>query len=405
MMATRLNLRTLVLALALAGVACKPSIVGMVGTSTSPPVFATPTQVPGFTRELRRLYVTLADGSSVMLDAMITRPNVPGRLPLVIISHGTPRDVSERPEMTPAVFAAQSMAFARRGYGVAVVLRRGYGWSEGMYAEDAGRCNNRDYIRSGRVSADDVAGALRTLAREDWVDPTKVLLVGASTGGVASLAVAASNPDGILGVISFAGGRGSDVPDHVCQEERLVYAMGDLGRRSRVPSLWVYAENDRFFGPILAHRMERAYAEAGGRVQFVEVPPFGDDGHKLFSRAKVSEWWALIAPFLGSLGLPTELAYGEVSATVPPPPSLGPEGQQAFADYLASEGFEKAFAAGNSGWGESRGRRTAGDAAERALRTCREHSEGCAVYVIGNARVPDGEAPAKPGSGSPSKKH
>src|SRR5271156_4253272 len=56
------------------------------------------------------------------LEAVLVFPNEPGRYPLALISHGSPRSASERPEMTPWAMLPQAVEFARRGV---VVLRRG----------------------------------------------------------------------------------------------------------------------------------------------------------------------------------------------------------------------------------------------------------------------------------------
>ena len=65
--------------------------------------------------------------------------------------------------------------------------------------------------------------------------------------------------------VSFAGGRGSDKPDSVCREDRVIDSFAEFGKRSRLPMLWVYAENDHFFGPALAEKFRDAFVRAGGR--------------------------------------------------------------------------------------------------------------------------------------------
>jgi dienelactone hydrolase len=386
-------LRTsLALLLSILTSACTVPLVtnGPIGLTVVGPPRSQTTQVAGFVRELRELAVTLPNGGMLNLEAFITRPAGKSRLPLILLSHGSPHGGEDaRSAMAPTVYAAQSMAFARRGYAAVVVMRRGYGRSQGTNAENAGPCTDRDYFHAAHVSGDDLVATLAVLAREDWVDPTRVVLLGQSAGGFASLAAAAERPDGVLGVISFAGGRGSDVSGHVCQPLRLVEAFEDLGKRVRIPSLWVYADNDQSFDPPLAHDFASGYAAGGAPLQFIAAPAFGDDGHFLFSQGAFEEWWQWVAPFLATLGLPTELALPAPPAPVlKPGPQLAPSIQPKFAEYLASEGFEKAFAVGPKGWGRSTGKRTEGDAIEGALKACREHSEGCAVYAIGNAYAP-----------------
>ena len=101
-------------------------------------------------------------------------------------------------------------------------MRRGFGRSDGTYAEKYGvgaTCGNLDYLRVARISAEDVLGAAAALRAEVWVDPDRTVLLGQSTGGLAVTAAAAANPLGVVGILDFAGGRGSDAPDHVCDED------------------------------------------------------------------------------------------------------------------------------------------------------------------------------------------
>ena len=127
------------------------------------------------------------------------------------------------------------------------------------------------------------------------------MLVGVSAGGWGSLAAASQGLDGLIGVVNFAGGRGSRGPNSVCSPDRLVEAAGRFGRSSRVPELWIYAENDMFFGPDLAARMHAAFTEAGGRAQLIQAPAFSDDGHRYFPRG-TENWMPLIQPFLRQVG-------------------------------------------------------------------------------------------------------
>ena len=86
-------------------------------------------------------------------------------------------------------------------------------------------------------------------------------------------------------------------PDAVCGESRLVEAMGRYGARSRVPELWIYSANDRFFGPALARRMHAAFVQAGGNAEFLEAPVTGSDGHGYFAWM-MNDWSPRVEAFL-----------------------------------------------------------------------------------------------------------
>ncbi|GAB4176910.1 MAG: alpha/beta hydrolase [Thalassobaculales bacterium] len=332
-----------------------------------------PAAAAGLVLEHKELPVTIA-GTATALETLLVLPPG-GPAPLAILSHGTPRDGAERRRRAPHALLPQAQEFARRGWAVAIVMRRGYGTSPADYAESNGACATPDYMNSARASAADLRAALAALAGDRRLDQRRLLAVGVSAGGFASLALAAEPPPGLLGVVSFAGGRGSPRPEEVCAPDRLAAAFAALGRSARVPSLWIYAENDRYFSPALAGAFFQAFTAAGGRAELVIAPAFGEDGHTLFSRAGIAHWTPYVERFLARhrltvLAEPLPLPRDQAE----PPASLAEPGRKSFADYLAAPPH-KAFATGSgSSYGWVSARRTREDAAREALETCRRHS-------------------------------
>jgi hypothetical protein len=63
--------------------------------------------------------------------------------------------------------------------------------------------------------------------------------------------------------------------------------------------LWIYAENDTYFGPDIANRMHKAFTEAGGKADIRIFPPFGSDGHFFIGAAEAIPIWSpLVGQFL-----------------------------------------------------------------------------------------------------------
>ena len=342
-------------------------------------------QPPGLIRAI--MSVTVApNGKPIALDALLTRPAAPGRYPLVVLSHGAPRDTAELLTTEPTAYSAVAIAFARRGYAVIVPLRRGYGRSGGPYAEGVGPCNSPPYQAAARASGRDVAETVAFMAHQDYVDPTRVILAGVSAGGFASVAAAAQHPPGVVAVLNFAGGRGSEAPDTVCGEDKLLQTYAELGREIRVPTLWLYAKNDHYFGA-LARRFFAAFTKAGGTGEFVALPAFGDDGHYQFTTDGMAVWRDPVDAFLRAHQLPTwAKPMAEPVPSVPPPHALSASGRQDFESYLAYSNFEKAFAVGSRGQHSWRtGLRSPEEAARAALDACRKNGPGCEVYAINNA--------------------
>lgn len=337
----------------------------------------------GFHRE--DLRIAMAAAGPRGLEAMMIRPSGTKRYPLALLSHGAPRDTSAREGMAPNGLYAQATEFARRGFAAVVVMRRGYGDSDGRYAESNGPCDRRNYLASASASAADLRAAVDALGRRADVTTQGMIAAGISAGGFASLALSADPPPGLAAVINFAGGRGSRGDDDVCDEDALVRAFATLGKTSRIPTLWVYAGNDKFFGPQLARRMHAGFTAAGGRAQLIEAPAFGRDGHSLFSAGGASIWTPMVDGFLREMNLGTrDLIAAPAAAALPPPRQLGERGRAGFAAYLAS-GPHKAFAVSPSGHYAFRaGLRTPARAEEAALAECAKHAPDCALYATGD---------------------
>jgi len=237
------------------------------------------------------------------LEATLYRPAGPGPFPLVVMSHGTPRDPRQR--VGPRLrYDAQSWKFVSMGFAVVIPMRRGYGHSEGGYAEDDGPCNSSHFYEAGLESALDLKATADYVSALPGIDPRRLVLVGYSSGGLASLILAGQGLPGVRGVINFAGGRGSRARQN-CSPDRLVEACVQAGRTNRVPTLWIYTENDSYFPPRLARRMCAAFRRAGGQAEFVMLPPCLEEGHYLFPDVRgLARWTPVVNRFLNNLGFP-----------------------------------------------------------------------------------------------------
>jgi pimeloyl-ACP methyl ester carboxylesterase len=355
------------------------------------------TALPGLVRESLMVPITLADGSQVNLEAMVIRPNRPERFPLVLLVHGTPRAIGETfrtviAQLSPADLLNPAVAFAQRGYAAVSIMRRGFGRSEGRFAEAlSGTCNDRDYLAVGRIAAEDVTGALATLRGEPWVDPDRVLLLGHSTGGFAVTAAAANNPSGVVGILDFAVGHGSAGPDWVCSPDRIVEDAGIFGRTARIPALWIYSENDHYIPAALGRRMFEAYVASGAPAQWQMLPPFGVEGHPMVGMGPAEIWWPSVESFLNGLQLPTSLVVElPPPAAIAAPAPLNAACTNYFDSYVKARTDIKAFAWNREGHCSSvtSVSRTIDEAKEVAMRQCVEAWKECSLYAVGQALAP-----------------
>src|SRR4051812_22523931 len=243
--------------------------------------------------------------------AYVVRPVGDGPFPLAIMNHGVSLKAQERSFFPLVEFRDAAMWFARRGYFVVAPVGTGYGAAaidipeHGLYGpffSKVGKCSNPNFRAPGLAVALVDLWVIDYLTAEKRIVPKDVIVVGQSAGGWASIALSSLNPPQVKAIITFAAGRGGRVdgkPNNNCAPDGLVEATGEFGRTSRVPMLWIYIENDTFFGPALSRRMHEAFTAAGGNAEYHLLPPFGGDGHFLIgSPDSVPIWSPLVSRFL-----------------------------------------------------------------------------------------------------------
>jgi len=245
------------------------------------------------------------------IAATILRPQAAGRYGAVVLNHGTPGSASGRARESADLLINAASVFARRGYVVVMPLRRGFGATGGEFAEDPGTCANPDYRKGEHAAADDVMAAYEYARALPYVDGNRMILAGQSAGGIVSMYAAGTrNPQGLLAVLSFAAGRGGNPdfrPGVPCAIEPVAKLLESLGGHVRAPVLLHYAENDLYFNAQTSRLWYERFTAAGARAEYVLQPPFGRDGHYIFSEALgVRYWLPAVEQFLGRYGIPFE---------------------------------------------------------------------------------------------------
>ncbi len=252
----------------------------------------------------KQLWLIPSSDPSQLMRATLYRPQGPGPFPLVVVSHGTAESAALRKLFTIPTFEALSSWFVRRGYAVVAPQRPGHGATAGPYVETNVDCEHAQYRLAGLATAASIRATIDFLKTQTFVSRAPVILIGHSAGAWGSLAFAYRS-GGVKAVINFAGGRGGrsyNQPNRNCAPDRLVAAAAEFGRRVRVPTLWIYTENDTFFGPALSRQMAEAFRAAGGSVEYHLLPPFGEEGHFLVQiDAGVPLWGPIVARFLARL--------------------------------------------------------------------------------------------------------
>ncbi len=331
----------------------------------------------------------------------ILRPEGKGPFGAVVLNHGVAGSEEERAHESSEIFLATAAVFARRGYVVVMPLRRGFGATGGEMAEDAGPCSNPDYTHAEQNAADDVMAAYDYARRLPYVDGNRMILAGQSGGAIVSIVTAARHPQGLLAVLSFAGGRGGNPdlrPGVPCAVEAVAKVFDMLGKEVKVPVLFNYAANDQYFNEDTTRLWYGRFEKAGGNGEYVLQPAFGKDGHYLFSDlVGVRYWLPTVENFFGE----HRIAFERLDAGDGAPllamaklPNVKSESCKALYRVFLEAPGPRAYAVSEDGrCGFAGNTRNANDL---AMRQCRKASGGaCQLYAVDGEVVWKQPAPAE----------
>ncbi len=230
----------------------------------------------------------------------------PTPAPVLVLGHGRSAHADQRTGLGRVRLSEASAFFVRRGFIVAVPTRIGYGVSGGEDVEDSGTCQDKNYPPGSSAAARQTLQVLDAVRARPDAAKDRAVVMGQSYGGTTAIAVGALQPAGVQAVINFAGGGGGNPqtqPGRPCAPQRLERLFAHYGATLRMPSLWLYTENDRYFGATYPQAWVAAFRAAGGTGEFTRFPPQGEDGHLTFSRAP-QIWQPRVAAFLEQHGFP-----------------------------------------------------------------------------------------------------
>ncbi|MDB5846474.1 MAG: hypothetical protein JWP29_226 [Rhodoferax sp.] len=323
----------------------------------------------------------------VNLQVTIFQPVGTGPFPVVVLNHG--RDLGNNRLQSRNRTLHATREFLKRGYAVVAPMRQGFADSGGAAVGEG--CNTE---ANGEAQAEDIAAVVQWLARQPWADSGRMVMMGQSHGGLATMAYSQHPDPGFKLFVNFAGGLRS--AGGCPWELALRDAMGSYGKTSRTPSLWFYGENDSLFPPNVIKPVFQTFLAAGGRGEMIAYPPFGVDAHGMFGSADgLDIWLDKVLAGLKEAGMPTDVVapqYG-LSPDVPAPTNYariddlealnrahagGEESYRKFLGKRSPRAFVVAPGAGKQAytWG--------GDDPQRlALQLCQErHHAICTVYAV-----------------------
>src|SRR5215831_1252797 len=129
--------------------------------------------LPIFVDESASLQVEIR-GARYSLKALVAKPGGEGRFPVALITHGSPRDNAARAGSSVHSMLPQARELAHRGWLAVAFLRRGFGGSDGPFAEGY-RCPAPDYRKALATAAEDIEAVRAAIALRPDADATRVL--------------------------------------------------------------------------------------------------------------------------------------------------------------------------------------------------------------------------------------
>jgi dienelactone hydrolase len=254
------------------------------------------------------------------MRTLVFKPQGTGPFKVLLFAHGRPAYASQRARLVHPMPYGHVRYWLAKGYAVVAPIRPGYGAasggpvgsvgnadleSSGAGYSASGQClRNPSPARTAAAAMQAQRAALDWVRQQPWARHDHIVLEGQSVGGLAIVALCAANPPGVKGCINFSGGAGGDpqhAPGRMCAPEQTTQLMREYGSTTQVPSIWLYAANDLYWGAEPPKQWHAAFAQAAQAAQtashpaktgpstFVQTSPIGSDGHSLL-RAGSVQW-------------------------------------------------------------------------------------------------------------------
>jgi dienelactone hydrolase len=318
----------------------------------------------------------------------VFKPTGQGPFPLVIVNHGrAPAD--RRAQQGRQRFEPLARYLVNKGFVVLVPTRLGYGDTYGDFdPEDHGGCSVMRVEPVSTAASDQVLATLQLARTLPYVDASRWVAMGQSVGGFTTVAVAWRHPPGLVGAINFAGGAGGDPqnrPGQPCSPVQIERLWRANAGTAQVPMLWLYWENDKYWGAEVPKRWHQAFTEGGGKAEMHTLPAVGSDGHTGIGN-DMNGWVPLVEAYLARIGFTTSGLMLRPPASnharlddVAKVPTSQNAREGAYRRFLEAK-LPRAFAVGPRG---ATGWATGDWAIGRALGLCQRRSgERCRLYAV-----------------------
>jgi dienelactone hydrolase len=342
--------------------------------------------------EVQHIGVTVKDqyGREETRQIAITyfRPRGNGPFPLAIVNHGRATNEKRAAQRERMRYENLSRYLVSKGFAVFVPTRVGYGETYGEFdPEYSDACRNPRVEPMSMAASDQVLATLEFARTLPFADVSRWVVMGVSVGGLTSVATVWRNPSGLVGGINFAGGAGGDPqnrPGRPCAAPQIEQLWRSKAAGATAPMLWLYWQNDLYWGPDKPRRWHQAWVDGGGKAEFHSLSAVGTDGHSGMA-IDMDRWVPIAESFLAQLGFttpgvmtrPAASGFAAIDQLDKVPVSASAR-EGSYRKFLEAK-LPRAYAVGPKGaWGYAFGDWAIG----RALGNCQRRGAVCKLYAV-----------------------
>jgi dienelactone hydrolase len=217
---------------------------------------------------------------------------------LVVFTHGSQGSTPFYPKGVEPDANGLAGEFFTKGYAVMMGYRKGRSFNDlpvpEISADTAESTVCGDSGKSGlRSATSDIVAYLDVLRTRKDINPTKIILMGNSRGGVISLSVASKEYPGVAGVITISAGWvseyglwGSGANSMRCDQGYNDFFFKDFGEKLKVPVLALYGGKD----PLHSADTYRKHISYLGKHAPVDYLIVDDADHRAFLGSARGVW-------------------------------------------------------------------------------------------------------------------
>jgi dienelactone hydrolase len=236
------------------------------------------------------------------------------------------------------------------------------------------------------AASDQVLAAHEFAQTLPFVDASRWVVLGVSMGGLTSLATVWRHPPGLAGGINFSGGVGgrpNDFPGHPCGARQIASVLQNNVSQTVAPMLWLYWQNDQYWGPDIPKHWHQVWIAGGGNAEFHQLSPVGTDGH-LGTGIDMDHWVPIAEVFFARIGFtkpgaiarPAASGFAQIEQFDKVPGRV--EARDGYRKFLAAPKPRAYAVSGNGDWGFATGDWAMG----HALGNCQHRGASCRLYAV-----------------------